>query len=120
MASDTFLKVDGISGESTDEKHKDWIEILSFTHGMNQPSSAASGTGGRSGARVSMSDFSVTKVADKSSPHLAQACCDGRHIKEVKIECCLAGSDKHTYMVYTMENVIVSGFQPSGSRGDDK
>ena len=29
MAFDAFLKVDGIPGESTDDKHKDWIEILS-------------------------------------------------------------------------------------------
>lgn len=120
MASDAFLKIDGVKGESTDEKHKDWIEILSFTHGMNQPASVASGTGGRTGARVSMSDFSVTKVVDNSSPHLAQACCDGRHLKEVKVELCEAGGDKHIYMVYTMENVIISSFQPGGSKGDDK
>jgi type VI secretion system secreted protein Hcp len=120
MASDAFLKIDGISGESTDEKHKDWIEILSFTHGISQPSSAASGTGGRTGARVNMSDFSVMKVVDKASPYLAQACCDGRHLKEVKVEFCEASGDKHIYMVYTMENVIISGLQPSGSKGDDK
>jgi bacteriocin-like protein len=27
-AFDRFLKIDGIPGESTDDKHKDWIEIL--------------------------------------------------------------------------------------------
>ena len=31
-AYDAFLKIDGIPGESTDDKHKDWIEILSFNH----------------------------------------------------------------------------------------
>jgi hypothetical protein len=35
MAFDAFLKIDGIPGESTDDKHKDWIEILSFAHGLN-------------------------------------------------------------------------------------
>ena len=30
MAFDGFIKIDGIPGESTDDKHKDWIEILSF------------------------------------------------------------------------------------------
>ena len=34
MAFDAFLKIDGIPGESTDDKHKDWIEILSFDFGM--------------------------------------------------------------------------------------
>jgi type VI secretion system secreted protein Hcp len=120
MATDAFLKIDGIPGESSDEKHKDWIEILSYNHGMSQPASAASGTGGRTAQRVSMSDFSVMKVLDKASPHLAQACCDGRHIKEVKVELCEAAGDKHTYMVYTMENVIISSLQPGGSQGGDK
>ena len=27
MAFDAFLKIDGIPGESSDEKHADWIEI---------------------------------------------------------------------------------------------
>src|SRR5919109_1032111 len=99
MATDTFLKIDGIPGESTDDKHKDWIEFLSYNHGMSQPVSAASGTGGRTSQRVNMSDFSVMKMLDKSSPHLAQACCDGRHIKEVKVELCEASGDKHTFMV---------------------
>jgi type VI secretion system secreted protein Hcp len=120
MATDAFLKIDGISGESTDEKHKDWIEILSYQHGMTQPVSVASGTGGRTAQRVSMADFSIDKVLDKSSPHLAQACCDGRHIKEVKVELCEASGDKHTFMVYTMENVIVASVQPRGSQGGDK
>ena|SRR5437899_820760 len=120
MATDAFLKLDGISGESTDEKHKDWIEVLSFNHGMTQTSSAASGTGGRSAERVSISDFSIVKVLDKSSPYLAQACCDGRHLSEVKLELCEASGEKHKYMEYTLEDVIVSSFQPSGSQGGDK
>jgi type VI protein secretion system component Hcp len=28
-AIDTFLNIDGIKGESTDDKHKDWIELQS-------------------------------------------------------------------------------------------
>jgi type VI secretion system secreted protein Hcp len=67
-----------------------------------------------------MSDFSVMKVMDKASPNLALACCDGRHIKEVKVELCEASGDKHTYAVITMENAIISSFQPSGSTGSDK
>jgi hypothetical protein len=29
-AFDSFLKIDGIPGESTDDKHKDWIEVISY------------------------------------------------------------------------------------------
>ena len=41
MAFDTFVKIEGIAGESTDDKHKDWIELLSFSHGMSQPVSGS-------------------------------------------------------------------------------
>jgi type VI secretion system secreted protein Hcp len=115
MATDSFLKIEGVSGESTDEKHKQWIEVLSYSVGMNQPASAASATGGRTAERVSVSDFAVTKVIDTSSPYLALACCDGRHIKEVKLEVCEASESKHKYMEVVMENVIISGYHPSGS-----
>ena len=53
MAFDAFLKIDGIPGESGDEKHKDWIEILSFAHGLEQPAQAtASSAGGATAERV--------------------------------------------------------------------
>jgi type VI secretion system secreted protein Hcp len=35
MAFDAFLKIDGIPSESTDDKHRDWIEILSFSHNLD-------------------------------------------------------------------------------------
>jgi type VI secretion system secreted protein Hcp len=120
MAVDAFVKIAGIDGESTDAKHKGWIELLSYSFGMSQPASAASATGGRTAERVNISDFHITKVVDKASPHLALACCDGRHIKDVKVELCEASQDKHKYVEYVMENVIVSSYQPSGSGGGDK
>ena len=37
MAVDMFLKIDGIPGESTDDRHKDEIDILSYAWGESQP-----------------------------------------------------------------------------------
>ena len=31
MAIDVYLQIDGIRGESADEKHKDWIECKSVS-----------------------------------------------------------------------------------------
>jgi type VI secretion system secreted protein Hcp len=115
MAFDCFVKIDGIKGESTDDKHKEQVEAMSFSWGATQPSSAASATGGRTAERVNIQDFSFVKILDKSTPMLFLACCDGRHIKEVVVELCLASSDKHPYMKYTMEDVIVSSVRPGGS-----
>ena len=51
MAVDYFLKLDGIQGESVDEKHKDEIQIMSFSWGGSQTSSVA-GTGGSGAGKV--------------------------------------------------------------------
>jgi type VI secretion system secreted protein Hcp len=121
MAFDTYLKIDGVPGESTDDKHKDWIEILSYSHGLSQPSSATSSSvGGATTERVNHQDFSVVKLLDKSSPKLYELCCTGKHIPKVSIEMCRAGGDKLKYMEVVMEQVIISAVNPTGaSQGND-
>lgn len=116
MAFDTFIKIDGIPGESTDDKHKDWIEVLSFNHGMSQPSSAtASSAGGGTAERTEHQDYSISKFVDKASPKLYEACSSGKHIKEVTIEMCRASGDKLKYMEIKLEQVIISHVAPGGS-----
>ncbi len=73
MAVDAFLKIEGIAGESTDKKHKDQIEILSYNHGVSQPSTGtASSAGGGTSGRCEHRDFTVVKELDKASPLIAQ------------------------------------------------
>lgn len=116
MAFDAFLKIDGIPGESTDDKHKDWIEVLSFHHGLSQPASGApSDRGGRSAERCNHQDFTIVHGLDKASPKLALYCCNGKHISSVKLELCRAAGDKQKYMEYVLSDVIVSSVRPGGS-----
>ena len=44
-----FMKVEGASGESKDAAHKDWTDVESFTWGVTQPHSMASGGGAVAG-----------------------------------------------------------------------
>jgi type VI secretion system secreted protein Hcp len=114
---DAFLRVDGIQGESTDDKHQGWIELLSYSHEAKQPaSSTASSSGGASSERVTFGAVSVSKLVDKASPKLLEACCTGRHIKEVIIEVCRAGgNNKEKYLEIRMEKVLISGYTHQGS-----
>jgi len=120
---DCFLEIDGIPGESTDDRHKDWIEILSYSHGISQPASGSLSSGGaRSAERSDHEDFTVVKTLDIASPKLALYCCNGTHIATVTLELCRAEEDKQKYMEYKMEDVIVSSVRPSGSTqgGEDR
>jgi type VI secretion system secreted protein Hcp len=119
MAFDAFLKIEGIPGESTDDKHKDWIEVLSFSNGISQPASAtASSAGGATAERANFQDFTISKLLDKASPKLMLACADGTHIKEVKMEICRAGGDKVKYMELKLSNCIVSSVSVGGGGGE--
>lgn len=107
-SADYFLKIDTIKGESSDNKHKDWIEILSVSVDADvvAPRDAASGlaTGKRQ-----HKPFVITKTVDKSSPKLAEACAKGTVLKEVEV----GGPD----VSYKLTDAIITSIQPS-SGGD--
>ena len=120
MAFDAFIKIDGIDGESTDDKHANWIEMVSFNSGLTQSvSSTASSSGGASAERANFHDFSFTKQLDIASPGLALACADGTHIDEITVELCRAGTEKVKFMEYKLKNCIISGVTVNGSGEGD-
>jgi type VI secretion system secreted protein Hcp len=116
-AFDAFLKIDGVDGESKDDKHKGEIDIQSWSWGATQAGSMAAGGGGGAG-KVSMQDFSFTKSIDKSSPKLFEALATGKHLKEVKLT--LRGSSSVEYLTITLTDVLVSSYSTGGSSGDDR
>jgi len=118
MAGDCFLNIDGIPGESTDDKHIDWIEIMSYSSGVAQMAAGDRSTGGAAtGGRCSHQDFSIVKEMDKASPTLNLFCCQGKHIPKVVVELCRATGNKEKYMEYKMEDVIISSVSVSGGGG---
>lgn len=114
--ADIFVKIDGIPGESTDSEHKEWIEALTFNHGITQPASAsATSAGGGTTARCDHQDFSITKFIDKASPKLYELCSSGKHMKDITIELLRASGDKRVkYMEVKMEQCIISHVSPGG------
>lgn len=109
MAFDTFVKIDGIDGESSDEKYSDWIEILSCDVKVAQKvSNTASSVGGASAERADFSDFGFVKQLDSASPKIAIACAAGTHIDTIVITFCRAGEEKIKFMEYRLTNCIIS------------
>jgi len=63
MAIDVYLQIDGIKGESQDDKHKDWIEVTGAHWGIHQLRSATASTGGgHTSERPKLSDLSFSKI----------------------------------------------------------
>ena len=73
---DYFLKIDGVKGESQDDKHKDEIHVSSFTFGVTNAGTGGSNLGS-GGGRSSVQDMHFTKTVDASSPNLFLGCATG-------------------------------------------
>jgi type VI secretion system secreted protein Hcp len=116
-ATDIFLRLADIPGESTDSKHKDQIEILSFSLGfVNQP--AGGSAGGGAGGKVSCGDVVLTKSIDKSSPSLIGAVMTGRHIKSGTLSFAAAtGKATQDYYTLNLSDLVVTAIQQSDSVG---
>jgi type VI secretion system secreted protein Hcp len=118
MATDIFAKLGDIKGESLDDKHKDEIEVLSYSWGVTNAGSMAHGSGGGEG-KATFHDLSFVHKIDKASPVLMQACATGVHLKEATITHRKAGKGQHEYLVVKMNDVIITGVTHGGSGDGD-
>jgi type VI secretion system secreted protein Hcp len=117
MAVSIFARIGTIQGESQDAKHKDEIEVLSWSWGVSQSGTVAHGGGGGEG-KANFQDFNFTHYVDKASPVLMAACATGEHIKEATITVRKAGKDEQEYLVIDLAEVLVTSVSTSGSEGD--
>jgi type VI secretion system secreted protein Hcp len=113
MAFDAFLKVDGIKGESQDDKHKGEIQLISYKFGADQPASSKVGGGGGVG-KVNMRDLAVKKEVDAASPLLYKACWTGKHIPSAVLSVRKAGGSQQDYCIVTLKDLLVSSVENTG------
>ncbi len=121
MAIDVYLQIDGIKGESSDDKHRDWIECKSVNWDIRQPRSATSSTGGgHTAERCEHGDVVISKLADLASPILLQTCSSGKTIPKARIEFMRADGhgERIKYFEIELENVLIGGVAPSIHEGD--
>ena len=115
--SSAYVKFEGIDGESQNEGHEGWSEIVSFSQGIHKPDSGATGSTRRRGDVV-LEDIVLVKQLDKSSPKLAEAICKGKVFPKVEIH--LTGPSEGstcsgTFYSYELKNVIITSYEVSGS-----
>jgi type VI secretion system secreted protein Hcp len=110
--SDMFLFLEGIQGESLDSRHKDWIDILSFSKVISRS--------GTTGTNATFSDLLLHKNQDKSSPLLALRAANGARIPRAVLELIQPGETRARFYQVTLSNSTVRTWQISGSAGQDQ
>lgn len=119
MAVDMFLKLDGIKGEAKDSKHKDEIDILSWSFGVSQTGTMGLGGGGGAG-KANFQDISITKHVDKASPSLFLNCATGKHMKDALLTCRKAGGTQLEYLKIKLSDLLVTSVSGGASGGEDR
>ncbi len=114
-----YMQIEGIKGKVTAKGHEEWIDVTSMQWGVGRAISSAVGTSAdREAGKPSISEVSVTKLMDESSPSIFTEACVGK-AKTVQIHLCTVGTDQiNTYMEYELEDCMVSGY--SVSTGGDR
>jgi type VI secretion system secreted protein Hcp len=115
---DYFLKIEGVKGESVDDKHRDEIDVLSFSWGVTQTGTMSHGGGGGEG-KASFNDFNFTHHVDKASPALFKACATGEHIKEAVVvgrKSSDVDRGASQFFKYTFTDVIISLNKEAGDK----
>lgn len=115
MAIDCFLRLDNnIKGESQDDKHKEWIDVLSWNWGMTQSGTTHAGMGG-GGGKVDVQDITLTKYVDAATHDLVKRCCSGEHIKSGELVVRKSGGVAPVdYLRIRFEEVMITSYMTGG------
>ena len=130
MATNIYMEITDeggkkLEGSSTAKGQEKKIEVMSWSHGFSQPTTAATKSADQQAtSRANHMDFNFSKFFDTSSDDFCKACWTGAQMKTVIMSCFRAsgaadvGGGSTEYLKVTMEDVIVSNYSISGG-GDE-
>lgn len=109
-----YLKIDGINGNSLDEAHKEWIEVLSWSWGATNMSNVGQG-GGAAAGTADVQPLSLMVTSAKSSVELMHRCITGKHLGDITLESTkTTGEKEDKWLKVELTDALISSMQMSG------
>ena len=120
-ATDYFLKMDGVTGESVAGSTQGAIQVDAFEWGAENKNNFASATSGAGAGKATLKEITIQKRVDSTSPVLFQKLGSGAVIggMELIARKTTATGKQSIYMRYTFQPVFVTSLSNAGSEGDD-
>lgn len=115
-----YMKIKGIDGHVTTKGYEKWIELKSIGFNVNRSLSTTSGNvTDRERTKPTLSEITVMKEIDKTTPDLFSAACGtregGKAIDEIEIHICQTSGDSvKPYIEYKLNNVLLSNYVVAG------
>lgn len=122
-ATDMFLKLGDIKGESIDAKHKGEIDVLAWSWGESDNTAASRKSKAGSTAPDCIQDLSLTKFVDRATPDIVMDAVLGQMINQATLTLRRAGGIKEVsqdYLTLTLTDVTISSYATGGSGGEDR
>jgi type VI secretion system secreted protein Hcp len=98
-----------IPGDVTAKGHEKWIELSSAQMGQFRS------VGANGASPPTVSEIGITKSMDSASTALFLQSLNGEGVT-IQIDFVKSGGDGSTYLTFTLQNALISGYQPSRSR----
>lgn len=109
-----FAKYEGIDGESNDELHEGWLDILGYEWGLATSASAPSSIARRR-SPAEVNDLYITFAYEKAAPKLLEKTFKGQVIPTVEMELTTNfGEVDAVYLRYEMTNVMLTSYEVGG------
>ena len=101
----TYLRMDGLAGDCTEEAHRGWLVVDSFSQSLSNQGQAHG---------VNLGDLSIAKFVDRSTPLIARATAEGRVFDDVRLELCRTDGSRARFMEIRLSQVRVNMHSLSG------
>lgn len=116
-----YLKFGDVKGNVTADGYKDQIAVMSVHFGVSRNVSMEAGNlSNRESTKPSMSEITITKLADNSVTAIFKEALTGSKGQDAKLSFVRTGTDKvEEYMTYELKNCIVSSYSIS-AQGEEE
>lgn len=116
MSFDMFLKIDTILGESVDARHRDEIDVLSFSWGVETDAPPAGG--GTSTGKPRIAEVHIVSTTSRATPPIAGAVATGRRFATAKLTCRRPGEQPFEFLTYEMTDLLITSYHTGGNAAD--
>lgn len=116
-----YVKWDGVIGNVTANGYAGHMAVDSFSFGVGRGITMEAGNmANREAGRPSISEITLSKVADNATTSIFKESVSGSKGKKIELKFVKTGADKVTeFMTYELEDALVSGYSMSaGAEGE--
>lgn len=109
MSERWFLRLDGIAGDSTDDRHEDEIEVQSWSIGVSRSGSTTAG--GSGAGRSDLQELQITAPLSAASPQIFLLAVTGRHLSGATLSGVRQGEHARDFFTIRLAEVTATRYR---------